>query len=715
MVQFEDILRQVESYRGGEDLSLLRRAYEFTVAKHANQKRLSGDPFICHPLEVVHILAGMKLDPVCLAAGMLHDVIEDTHTTPELVQQDFGAEVARIVEGVTKISRIKYLSPEEQQAENFRKMVLAMVDDIRVVLVKLADRLHNMRTLEYLPPDRRERIARETLEIYAPIAHRLGMGKIRGELEDLAFRHLEPEAFEDLKRTVESRRKVSDDFLADVRAQVEAKMKETNIPARVEGRVKRLYSIWQKLRRQQIPIEQVYDLLAVRIITDNVKNCYGALGVIHNTWRPVPGRIKDFIAIPRPNLYQSLHTSVIGPHGQPFEVQIRTEEMHRIAEEGIAAHWKYKDGRPLNQQDEERFAWLRHLVEWQQDMRDPGEFLSTLKIDLYPEEVYTFTPKGKVIVLPRDATPIDFAYAIHTEVGHHCVGARVNGRIMPLKYHLRNGDIVEIITQASHAPSRDWLGLVNTSRARNKIKHWINVAQRKQALDIGKRLLEKEARKYDVALKKITVEDFARVARDYGSTGADDLYAGIGYGKFAARQVLAKLAPAAKLEPVQASRLASSVKRALGVPSGAAIQVDGHDDLMVYRAKCCNPVRGEEIIGYITRGKGIAVHAKHCANVQNLLYDADRRIEVEWVGPKYALYAVKLALVTEDRQGMLADVTAAIAGVHSNIQNIEARTGDHRADIDVTVDIVDVEHMDKIISSLRKIEGVYQVDRVTQP
>jgi GTP pyrophosphokinase len=715
MAQFEDIIRQVQSYRPGEDLSLLRRAYDFTAIQHKDQKRLSGEPYIIHPLEVVYILAQMKMDPICLVAGMLHDVIEDTHTTTELIRQDFGAEVARIVEGVTKISRIRFLSPEEQQAENFRKMVLAMVDDIRVVLVKLADRLHNMRTLGFLPPDRRERMARETLEIYAPIAHRLGMGKVRGELEDLAFRHLEPEAFEDLKRTIESRRKVSDEFLAEVRSQVEAKMKEMNIPARVEGRVKRLYSIWQKLRRQQIPIEQVYDLLAIRIITDNVKNCYGALGVIHNTWRPVPGRIKDFIAIPRPNLYQSLHTSVIGPHGQPFEVQIRTDEMHRIAEEGIAAHWKYKDGRPLTQQDEERFAWLRHLVEWQQEMRDPGEFLSTLKIDLYPEEVYTFTPKGKVIVLPREATPIDFAYAIHTEVGHRCVGAKVNGRIMPLKYHMRNGDIVEIITQAGHAPSRDWLGLVNTSRARNKIKHWINVAQRKQALEIGKRLLEKEARKYDIALKKVTDDDYSRVAREYGCTLADDIYAGIGYGKFSARQVLAKLAPSAKLEPVQVSRLASSVKRALGVGSDGAIQVDGHDDLMVYRAKCCSPIRGEEIIGYITRGKGIAVHAKHCTNVQNLMYDSNRRIEVEWVGPKYSLYSVKLAMVTEDRQGMLADVTAAIAGVHSNIQNIEARTGDKRANIDVIVDIVDVDHMEKIVSSLKKIEGVYQVERVTQP
>ena len=515
---------------------------------------------------------------------------------------------------------------------------------------------------------------------------------------------------------MQSRRRVSDEFLADVRAQVEARMKESNIPARVEGRIKRLYSIWQKLRRQQVTIEQVYDLLAVRVITDNVKNCYAALGIIHNTWRPVPGRIKDFIAIPRPNLYQSLHTSVIGPNGQPFEIQIRTEEMHRIAEEGIAAHWKYKDGHhPVTHQDEERFAWLRHLVEWQQEMRDPDEFLSTLKIDLYPEEVYTFTPKGKVIVLPRDATPIDFAYAIHTEVGHHCVGAKVNARIMPLKYRLRNGDIVEISTQTNHAPSRDWLGIVKTSRARNKIKHWINVAQRKQALDIGKRLLEKEGRKYDIALKKITDEDYGRVARDYGCTGSDDLYAGIGYGKYAARQVLSKLVPSAKLEPSQASRLANTFRRAFGVATEIAIQVDGHDDLMVYRAKCCNPVRGEEIIGYITRGKGIAVHAKKCSNVQNLLYDADRRIDVEWVGPKFALYPIKLVLVTEDRHGMLADITATISGVHSNIQNIEARTGDNRANIDVTVEILDLEHLEKIISSLRKIEGVYHVERVASP
>ncbi|MGB7590259.1 MAG: bifunctional (p)ppGpp synthetase/guanosine-3',5'-bis(diphosphate) 3'-pyrophosphohydrolase, partial [Terriglobia bacterium] len=637
--------------------------------------------------------------------------VEDTGTTSEAIEREFGPEVARIVDGVTKIGRIKFMSPEQQQAESFRKMVLAMVDDIRVVLVKLADRLHNMRTLEYLPPDRQERVARETLEIYAPIAHRLGMGKVRGELEDLAFKFLEPESYLEVKTAVESRRKVSEDFLAEVRDQVDAKMKEHTIPARIEGRIKRLYSIRQKLLRQHVPMEQVYDLLAIRIITDSVKNCYAALGVIHNTWRPVPGRIKDFIAIPRPNLYQSLHTSVIGPHGQPFEVQIRTEEMHRTAEEGIAAHWKYKDGSPLAPQDEERFAWLRHLVEWQQEMGDPREFLSTLKIDLYPEEVYTFTPKGKVIVLPREATPIDFAYAIHSEVGHHCVGAKVNGRIVPLKSKLRNGDIVEIVTQAHHTPSRDWLALVKTSRARNKIKHWVNIAQRGQAVEIGKRLLEKEARKYNVTLKRIEAEDYLRVARDNGCTQVDDLHAGIGYGKFSARQVLAKLVPSAQLETAHPSRL-TTVKRALGISGDMAIQVHGHGDLMVYRAKCCNPIRGEEITGYITRGKGIAVHSKSCPNVQNFLYDADRQIEVKWVGPKYSLYPVKLTLLSRDRQGLLADVTGAIADVHSNIQDIEVRTGDSQATIDVTLDIVDLEHLEKIVSSLRKIEGVYQVERV---
>jgi guanosine-3',5'-bis(diphosphate) 3'-pyrophosphohydrolase len=712
MVEFQEILDKVQAYRPTDDLGFLRKAYEFTAAEHRSQKRLSGEPFLSHPLEVANILADMKMDVVCLAGGMLHDVVEDTPTTIGRVEQEFGPEVARIVEGVTKISRIEFFSPEEKQAENLRKMVLAMVDDIRVVLVKLADRLHNMRTLEHLPPEKRQRIAQETLDIYAPIAHRLGMGKMRGMLEDLAFRYLEPQAYEEVKRGLESRRKVSEQFLAEVCSQVQKKMDAHNIPARIDGRIKRPYSIWQKLKRQHITMDQVYDLLAIRIITDSIKNCYAALGVIHNTWRPIPGRIKDFIGIPRPNLYQSLHTSVIGPHGQPFEVQIRTEEMHRLAEEGIAAHWKYKEGRSSASQDVERFAWLRHLVEWQQEMVDPSDFLSTLKIDLYPQEVYTFTPKGKVIVLPRDATPIDFAFAIHTEVGYQCVGAKVNGRIVPLKYRLRNGDIVDIITQANHRPSRDWLALVKTSRARNKIKHWINLAERAEAIEIGKKLLEKEARRYNVTLKNIPEEKFVEVAADYGCSQMDDFYAGIGYGKFSPRQALSKLSPATPMEEEPPPRVSTSVKRALGIEREVAIQVHGHDDLLVYRAKCCNPIRGEEIVGYVTRGKGIAVHSRSCPNVQNLFYDSDRRIAVHWAGPKYSLYPVKLTLDTADRRGLLADVTSAISNIQSNIQNIEARTGEDKASIEVTLDIVDMSHLEKIIANLRKIDGVYQVRRV---
>jgi GTP diphosphokinase / guanosine-3',5'-bis(diphosphate) 3'-diphosphatase len=707
--QLEELFRRVESYRPSDELKLLQRAYEFSAHEHRTQTRLSGEPYVSHPLEVACILADMKLDGVCLAAGMLHDVVEDTPATIAQVRDEFGAEVAGIVEGVTKISRIEFLSPEEEQAENLRKMVLAMVDDIRVVLVKLADRLHNMRTLEHLPAEKRLRIARETMEIYAPIAHRLGMGKMRGVLEDLAFRHLEHDAFEETRKAVESRQKVNEEFLDDVCERVRGKMTEHSIPARVEGRVKRLYSIWQKLRRQQIAIEQVYDLLAVRIITDSVASCYGALGVVHHAWRPVPGRFKDFIAIPRPNLYQSLHTTVIGPNGQPFEIQIRTEEMHRLAEEGIAAHWKYKDGRKLTKREEERFAWLRHLVEWQREMRDPGDFLSTLKIDLYPEEVYIFTPRGKVIVLPRGATVIDFAYAIHTELGHHCVGARVGGRMVPLKYELRNGDIVEIITQTVQRPSRDWLALVKTSRARNKIKHWINVAERSEAIELGRKLMEKEARKHSLKVKDAGDATAERVAADYGCRHVEDLYAGIGYGKFMARQVLAKLFPNASIQP--RTQTHSTVTEA-GLPGSEAIKVRGHTDLLVYLAKCCNPIRGESIVGYVTRGKGIAVHARSCPNVQNLLYQAERRIEVEWSGSKEKVYPVKLTLSTEDRPGMLAAVTSAVTNIQSNIQYIEATTGDERASIDVTLSIVDLQHLNRVVASLRKIEGVYQVRRV---
>ena len=500
---YRELEAKIREYRPKDDLTGLEKAFRFARQCHEGQLRDSGEPYMAHRAMVALILAGMRMDMVAMQTGLLHDVVEDTSVTAEQVRKEFGEDVARCVDGVTKLSKLDFSSAEDRQAETFRKMLLAMVEDIRVILVKLADRLHNMRTLGYLSAERRERIARETIEIYAPIAHRLGMGKVRNELEDLAFQYLEPDAYREILAAMETRRHSNEEFLVEIRQAVEAELRREGIPARIDGRVKRPYSVFQKMRRQKIVIEQVYDLMALRIITDSVKNCYHALGVIHNKWRPIPGRIKDFIAIPRPNLYQSLHTSVVGPHGQTFEVQIRTEEMHRIAEEGIAAHWKYKEGKKGPAPDDQRIAWLRHLVEWQRDMQDPGEFMSTLKVDLYPEEVYTFTPRGKVIVLPRDATPIDFAYAIHSDVGNTCVGAKVNGRIVPLRSALRNGDIVEIMTQPGHEPSKDWLAYVKTSRARNKIKHLINANERVKAVEIGQKYLDKEARRLGVQLSRV--------------------------------------------------------------------------------------------------------------------------------------------------------------------------------------------------------------------
>ena len=720
VTRFRDLLRQVRQYRPNDDLEIIKKAYETSLRHHTGQVRASGEPYLVHPLEVACVLAETKLDPVAIAAGLLHDAVEDTTMTVDEISKEFGEQVAHIVEGVTKISQIDFASREERQAENLRKMMLAMVDDIRVVLIKLADRLHNMRTLGHLPPERQQRIAKETLDIYAPIAHRLGMGKIRGELEDLAFRYVDPIGYEQVRTEVESRRKAGEQFLAEVVKEIQERLKEAGIQASVESRIKRLFSIQQKLLRQRITVDQMYDLFAVRIITQSVQDCYAVLGAIHNRWRPVPGRIKDHIAMPRPNFYQSLHTSVIADDGQPFEVQIRTEEMHKMAEEGIAAHWKYKDG-PVSARDEQRLAWLRQVVEWQRDISDPNEFLSTLKIDLYPEEVYTFTPKGKVVVLPRDATPLDFAYTIHTDVGHTCVGAKVNGRMVPLRYKLRSGDIVEIITQKEHKPSRDWLALVKSSRARQKIKHWLNVHQRERAIEIGRKLIEKEARKYRIALKEIKEEDYQKVAGDMGLGRPDDLMAGIGYGKYSARQVLGRLAPAAAAQPEAPAEekpggISSVVRRVFGGDT-SAITVKGHDDLLVYRARCCNPIRGEDIVGYVTRGKGVAVHAKECPNVTNLMYESDRRIDVEWARPSKAdgtpaEYPVKLTLFTDDRSGMLKEITAIISDDNTNIRNIETRTANSQATIDMVLDIADLRHLERIITGLRKIPGVHDVQRV---
>ncbi|PYS29704.1 MAG: GTP pyrophosphokinase, partial [Acidobacteria bacterium] len=696
MIRLEDILDRVGKHHPGDNLELVRRAYIFSAKEHKGQVRASGEPYLTHPLEVANLLAEMKMDAITVSVGLLHDVVEDTLVSLDSIEELFGTEVAHIVDGVTKISQIQFTSKEAKQAENFRKMLLAMTDDIRVIMVKFADRLHNMRTLGYLTADRREAISQETMEIYAPLANRLGMGKMRGELEDLAFSYIDAKAYQELKELVDRKRRTHEAFLAEITKIVEEKMKESEIPCFTESRIKRLYSIYQKLKKQRITIDQVFDLLALRIITESVKDCYAALGVIHNIWMPVPGRIKDFIAMPRPNMYQSLHTSVIAG-GQPFEVQIRTAEMHRIAEEGIAAHWKYKDGKLIaDDREDRRISWLRHLVELQQDMKDPADFLSTLKIDLYPEEVYTFTPKGKVVTLPRDATPVDFAYAIHTEVGHTCVGAKINARMLPLKTKLTNGDIVEIVTQPGHKPSRDWLSFVKTSRARNKIRHWLNEQESEKAIELGRKVLEKEARKYKQNAKDLLEnEKVLALLPDYGAGKVEDLLAAIGYGKVSAKQIISRISPDGLKEPQaeEESRIATVVKRMLGLGTDAKLQVKGFDDLLVYRAKCCNPIRGEEVIGYITRGKGVAVHSKNCPNVQNLLYDADRKIEVEWAGvaPAAEAYAVPLTILTEDRPGMLAEIAAAISEVKANILNVEARTADERGTIDITVEIPDMK------------------------
>jgi guanosine-3',5'-bis(diphosphate) 3'-pyrophosphohydrolase len=722
LTKFRDLMKRMQESRPQDDLTIVKKAYDYSLKHHDGQTRASGEPYLVHPLEVALVLAEMKMDPVAIAAGLLHDSVEDTSVTIADIRKEFGEQVAHIVEGVTKISKIDFATREEQQAENLRKMMLAMVDDIRVVLIKLADRLHNMRTLEHLQPDRQHKIAEETLEIYAPIAHRLGMGKIRGELEDLGFRFLDPLGYEQVEKSVNARRKQGEAFLAKMQGIITDKLKEAGIQARVESRIKRVFSIHKKLQRQRISVDQVYDLCAMRVVTRSLPDCYAVLGIIHNLWRPVPGRIKDFIAMPRPNFYQSLHTSVITEDGTPFEIQIRTEEMHKMAEEGIAAHWKYKDG-PVSAQDEQRLAWLRQVVEWQRDVSDPNEFLSTLKVDLYPEEVYTFTPKGKVVVLPRDATPIDFAYTIHTEVGHTCIGAKVNGRMVPLRYKLHSGDIVEILTQPGHKPSRDWLGLVKSSRSRNKIKHWLNVHQRERAIEIGRKLIEKEARKYRIALKEIKDEDLLKVASGYGLGKADDLMSGIGYGKYSARQVLARLLPAGATPSIagdiesegltsQPGGLTSVVRRVFGDHN--AITVRGQGDMLVYRARCCNPIRGEGIVGYITRGKGVAVHSVNCPNVTNLLYEPERKIDVEWARDDSTptAYPVKLTVFCDDKFGMLKSITGVIGDAKSNIRNIAAHTANSQASVEVVLDISDLKHLEQIIVGLRKIPGVHEVQRL---
>lgn len=722
MIRFEDVERKVERYHPDADLDLLRRAYIYSAKSHKDQVRASGEPYLIHPLSVGDILADMRLDVATVSTGLLHDVVEDTLATVEDIENLFGKDVAHLVDGVTKISNLGKVSKEVAQAENLRKMILAMVDDIRVVLVKLADRTHNMRTLGYLKPEKRRRIAQETLDVYAPIAHRLGMSKIRAELEDLAFQYLEPETYKRLKEDVEQRRVSTEHFLEDVQAKIEDRLRENNVPfLRVEGRIKRLYSIYLKLQKQKIPLDKVYDLAAVRIITEEVRDCYFALGVMHQYWKPFNDRIKDFIANPRENGYRSLHTSVIGEEGYHFEVQIRTEEMHHIAEEGVAAHWKYKEGKGKDTTEDETMKWLRRLVEWQQDVSDAREFVDSFKLELYPKEVYAFTPQGKVIRLPRNATPIDFAYAIHSDLGNQCTGAKANQRIVPLRYQIKNGDIVEIIKTAGHQPSRDWLNFVVTSKARNKIKQWVAEKQRVESIEIGRKMFDKEAAR--MRLKTKTVLDdplLQKFLTDNGISKVDDMFAAIGYGKMTAKSVLMRFVPVeqlAEIDQAKTSRLqkvTKVVRRALNLGDDR-ISIKGNiDDVLIYRAPCCKPIRGEEIIGYITRGKGVGVHALRCKNAANLLVNRDRIIDVSWVGSGEA-YPVKLSVLTHDRTGQLAALTNKIADIKTNIRSAstdeEEGTNDGTRKIDLTVDVDDMAHLERVISALKGVEGVIEVQR----
>jgi GTP pyrophosphokinase len=715
--RLEALLEKLRTNRPSEDPWLVRRAYEIAAERHRDQFRSSGDPYVSHLLEVAHILADIRMDATTLAAALLHDVIEDTEFPVTRLEERFGTEVAQLVEGVTKISRLNMMAPEARQAENVRKMLLAMVQDVRVVLVKLADRLHNMRTLEFLEPVKQQRISRETMDIYAPIAHRLGMAVIKGELEDLAFRYLEPDAYFSLQKQVSEKAPVHQRFLEEVQNTIRTKLVESSIPAELEARVKGLYSLHRKIIRQERSLDQIYDLLAVRVISDTDRNCYAALGVVHHIWRPVPGRFKDYIAMPRPNLYQSLHTTVIHG-GQPFEIQIRTQEMHRIAEEGVAAHWKYKDGKPVSSGDDQRIAWMRQLIEWSQDLQEPGEFLSTLKVDLSPVEVYAFTPKGRVLELPRGATPVDFAYAVHTEVGHQCVGAKVNGQMVSLRHEVVSGDVVEILTQKGHKPSRDWLSFVKSSHAKSKIRHFINTQEREEATEMGKRLLENESRNFPKGLKKIPAEDLQQLCADYGLSKVEDLYAAVGFGKYSARQVLARYfgepAKEAEKAPEDAKpTLVKTVKRMLGMGEAPLI-VKGHDDLLVFRAKCCNPIPGDDIIGYVTRGRGVAVHTRACPNVQNLLYQTERRIPVAWGGESSATFPVDLQVRARDRAGLLAEITAVISDAGSNIRMLESRPDRQNARIEASLEISDKRQLESILSNIRRISGVFGVERIYQ-
>jgi guanosine-3',5'-bis(diphosphate) 3'-pyrophosphohydrolase len=711
VTELQTLLEEIPKYQPNADLGLLTRAYRFSAASHQGQHRASGEPYLSHPLEVAHLLVDFKMDVTTVTAGLLHDVLEDTGTTKEDLEREFGREIAELVDGVTKIGKLAFSSREERQAENFRKMLVAMARDLRVLMIKLADRLHNMRTLQYLPEDKARKIAQETLDIYAPLAHRLGMAKVKAELEDLALRTLHPADYLDLQRRVAKRRLEREAEINQVIAIIQRKLAEVGIKAQIRGRPKHFYSIWKKMHDQGREFDEIYDLTAVRVITDSVRDCYGALGVIHSLWKPVPGRFKDFIAMPKVNMYQSLHTTVIGPKGDPVEIQIRTWDMHRIAEEGIAAHWLYKEKKAGKDRLDDSLLWLRQLLETQQELKDPREFLDSVRVDLFPDEVYVFTPKGDVKALPEGATPIDFAYAVHTKVGERCVGAKVNGKLVPLRTPLKQGDIVEIITSPNAHPTRDWLQIVKSSRARQKINQWLKVQERARSIELGKELFEREARKYRLNPAALLAGDEARkVAADLGYPGVDDLLAAIGYGKTSVQQILAKLAPAAVLEAPERPRTAAPTKP----KPEHGVRIRGVEDLLVRFARCCNPLPGDQIVGFITRGRGLTVHARDCLTVAKNVLDRERLINVDWDVEEPAKRPVRIAVyIGRDRPGLLSEITGAISSRNGNITKAEVTVTDDRRGINhFVVEVADLDQLQGIMAAIRDVPDVVNVERV---
>ena len=717
MIRLNDILEKMGRYLPGADFSLIEKAYVFSAKVHQGQVRLSGETYLTHPLEVAAILADMKMDIFTVASGLLHDTVEDTYTTLDEIMQTFGPEIASLVDGLTKISKITLATHEEQQAENFRKMLLAMAKDIRIVLIKLADRLHNMRTLEYLPPESQVKIAQETLDIYAPLANRLGIDRIKTELEDLSFRYLFPEEYRNLMREVAWKKEERERYIQEVSSIISEKLSSYGLVGKVSGRPKHFYSIYKKMKAQNLEFQQVYDVIAFRIILATVKDCYEALGIIHSLWKPVPGRFKDYIAMPKANGYQSLHTTVIGPYGERVEIQIRTEEMNRTAEEGIAAHWQYKEGKGIAPKDSKQFAWVRQLLEWQQDLRDPREFLETVKIDLFPDEVYVFTPKGDVKQFPIGSTPVDFAYSIHTQIGQQCVGAKVNGKIVPLRYQLKNGVIVEIVTSPAHQPSKDWLKFVKTSRARTKIRQWIKAEARDRSVDLGKEICEREFKKYHLDFAKlIKSEEMNKIISDLSFQSFDDLMAEVGYGKVSSTQIIGKLIPAERFEKEKLekdmkaeSRLSRLAKRIRREPSG--IQIRGIEDMMVRFAKCCNPLPGDAISGYITRGRGVTVHTADCPNI--LSSDPERLIQVSWNLKEKAIHAVRVRVFCNDKKGLLAEISSALASSEVNIIRAGViTTEDKKAVCNFELEVNDLKHLQNAFRALNKLKNVLKVERL---